>query len=238
MKKPYLKYLQILLKKSKYLFFSSLIFISITAMACNPGKSNSTVKTPKVTIINEDANLEPAIIEGFKNIIYNVYPKLVNDFNENARMDITVKIDTVYEGVAYAHNGRVTVSSKWLHKKPSDLDLMTHEIMHIVQAYPNGSGPGWLTEGIADFVRFKYGINNSKAGWSLPEFSSTQNYSNSYRITARFLVWIGQNYDEKIVYKLDKRLRSNTYSPEIWKEYTGYGINQLWDKYSQNPILE
>ena len=223
------------LRKNKIMLYSYLFIVGLTTNVVAQTKSSN--KVPKVAIINDDARLDPSIIKGFENIILTVYPKLAKDFNKNARMDITVKIDTTYDGVAYANNGRVTVSSKWLHKKPNDLDLMTHEIMHIIQAYPNDAGPGWLTEGIADYVRYKYGVNNEKAGWSLPEFSNKQEYTNSYRITARFLAWITQNYDKKFVYKIDGKMRSNTYSPELWQEYTGLTLDQLWRKYSSNPVL-
>tara|TARA_R110002051_G_scaffold324970_1_gene424899 strand:- start:83104 stop:83784 length:681 start_codon:yes stop_codon:yes gene_type:complete len=221
----------------------SILFIYLISFFFNygvfaQGELNSNRKTPELSIINEDETLNPKIIEGFKNIVFKVYPKLVKDFNKNARMNLTIKIDTAYDGVAYANNGRVTVSSKWLHKKPEDLDLMTHEIMHIIQSYPNGAGPGWLTEGIADYVRYKYGLDNEKAGWSLTKFSKDQNYKNSYRITARFLVWVSQNYDKKIVYKMDKKLRTKKYSPELWVKYTGFNIDQLWAKYNDSPEID
>ncbi|QCX37395.1 secretory protein [Aureibaculum algae] len=225
--------------KRNLLFVCSCLVLTFNPnTTCAQSDLNSNTKTPRVSIINEDTSLSLSIIDGFENIIYKVYPKLVKDFNKNARMDISVKIDTAYDGVAYANNGRVTVSSKWLHKKPKDLDLMTHEIMHIIQSYPNGAGPGWLTEGIADFVRYKYGVDNESAKWSLTEFSKNQSYKNSYRITARFLVWISQNYDKKIVVKMDNKLRSNKYSPKLWEKYTGLSIDQLWDNYSKNPSLK
>tara|TARA_R110000868_G_C10939064_1_gene766921 strand:+ start:1777 stop:2487 length:711 start_codon:yes stop_codon:yes gene_type:complete len=224
--------------KSKLLILSLLVFVSANSTAYKQVNESIRNKTPKVAVLNEDTTLDTDIIKGFKNIIYKVYPKLVKDFNKNARMDLTIKIDTAYDGVAYANDGRITVSSQWLHKKPEDLDLMTHEIMHIIQSYPNGSGPGWLTEGIADYVRYKYGLNNKKADWSLPEFSENQNYKNSYRITARFLLWITQKYDKKIVNKLDSHLRSKTYTPELWREYTGFDVDQLWKNYSENPKLK
>lgn len=230
--------LQILLKRNTASLFCCITLMSVSINALAQDSENSKLGFPEITIINEDAKLEPSILEDLKSIINTVYPKLVKDFNNNARMDITVKIDTTYDGVAFAHNGRVTVSSKWLDKKPNDLDLMTHEIMHIIQSYPNNAGPGWLTEGIADFVRYKYGINNSKAGWSLTEFSDKQSYKNSYRITARFLVWLSQNYDEKIVSKMDDKLRTKAYSAELWKEYTGFSIDELWGVYSKNPNLK
>lgn len=236
MKNNQIKVLKVQAKKN-ILFLICCILFTCTINTLFAQGDLST-KNPKISIINEDAELSPSIIKGFENIILKVYPKLVKDFNKNARMDITVKIDTSYDGVAYANNGRVTVSSKWLHARPNDLDLMTHEIMHIIQSYPNGAGPGWLTEGIADFVRHKYGVDNVKAGWSLTEFSKNQSYKNSYRITARFLVWITQNYDKKFVIKMDKKLRSNTYSPELWKEYTGLNVDQLWESYSNNPTIK
>lgn len=163
---------------------------------------------------------------------------MAKDFNPEAIDTIEVKIDTSYDGVAYANNGKITINSEWLKKKPEDLDVITHETFHIVQAYPNGSGPGWLTEGIADYARFKYGVNNKKADWSLTAFSPSQNYDNSYRITARFLYWLTQKYDEDLVFKLDKNMRDKTYSDGLWKEYTGKNINELWSEYSKNPNLK
>tara|TARA_R110002050_G_scaffold286121_2_gene436327 strand:+ start:91023 stop:91715 length:693 start_codon:yes stop_codon:yes gene_type:complete len=216
--------------------FITIIYTSLSFSVFS--QNNIKSKSPKISVINEDSQLPTSIIKGFENIIATVYPELIRDFNKKARMDVTVKIDTTYDGVAYAHDGRVTVSSKWLYKKPEDLDLMTHEIMHIIQSYPNDAGPGWLTEGIADFVRYKYGVDNQAAGWYLPEFSQTQSYTNSYRITARFLVWISQNYNKKIVYKMDAKLRSKTYAPELWQKYTGLTIDELWTKYSKNPTLK
>ena len=47
-----------------------------------------------------------------------------------------------------------------------------------------------LTEGLADYARYKYGVNNAAAGWSLPNYASGQSYTNAYAVTARFLVWL------------------------------------------------
>jgi len=60
--------------------------------------------------------------------------------------------------------------------------------MHIVQDYGQSTGPGWLTEGIADYARYKFGVNNPAAKWALPAYKSTQKYTDAYRVTARFLV--------------------------------------------------
>ncbi len=147
-----------------------------------------------------------------------------------------VRIDTAYTGVAYAHNGKITISSEWLRKKPGDLDVITHETMHLVQAYPSGSGPGWITEGIADYVRYIYGVDNEGAGWSLPEYKEGQHYTDSYRITARFFFWLSLNYKKGMLSKLDKNMRNATYNDAFWQKETGYDLETLWQQYTEIRI--
>ena len=195
-------------------------------------------KKGKVLIFtNHDPNLNQDTKDGLVKTFFKVYPKLIKDFNPESMDTIRVKIDTEYDGVAYAHNGRITISSDWLEKKPGDIDVITHEVMHIVQSYPPNSGPGWLTEGIADYVRFKYGVDNEGAGWSLPDYKPENSYKNSYRITARFLYWLTKKYDKKIVQKLDKNMRNKTYSADLWNQYTGKSLDELWAEYSESPQI-
>ena len=186
----------------------------------------------ELIFINQDPDLDPETKMGLINTFFKVYPELAKDFNPKTLKKVEVKIDTSYNGVAYANDGKVTISSKWLHKMPKDLDVITHEVMHIVQSYPNGSGPGWLTEGIADYVRSEYGLTNKEGGWSLPDFEKKSHYTNSYRVTARFLGWVVKNYDEDLVFKLDRNLRNNTYTSKLWEEYTGNSLDKLWSLYS------
>ena len=214
-----------------------MVFVLIHLQSIAQQKNQSSTKELNIDYHSDDATLDPSIKKGIEHIILTVYPKLSHDFNPDARKDIAIRIDTSYDGVAYANNGQVTISSAWLHKKPEDLDLVTHEIMHIVQAYLNGSGPGWLTEGIADYARYKYGLDNKGAGWSLTQFSSSQSYENSYRITARFLVWISEKYDAELVKKLDAHLRENTFNSNLWTDYTGKNVDELWKEYSENPKI-
>ncbi len=213
----------------------NLICLSLAIVMYSFGFSQKNAIT--LSYQNDDSTLDSSIENGFKKIVFHVYPQLIKDFNSKARKDLKIRIDTSYNGVAYAHDGQITVSSKWMHSHPKDLDLMTHEIMHIIQSYPGGSGPGWLTEGIADYVRFKYGLNNKEGGWSLTPFNKNQHYTNSYRITARFLEWIRQKYDKRIIIKLDKHLRNQTYSEDLWKTYTGKDLEELWEIYSSNPSI-
>jgi hypothetical protein len=108
--------------------------------------------------------------------------------------------------------------------------------MHIIQAYTGGT-PGWLTEGIADLVRYRYGVNNSAAGWSLPAYSSSQSYTNAYRVTARFLAWLENHVSSTIVTNLNTALRNHTYTANTWVTLTGKTVDQLWADYGANPAL-
>ena len=170
---------------------------------------------------------------------YKVYPAMVKSYNPKASILVTFVIDPEYDGVAATSDDRVVFSAKYMTSHPDDLDVVTHEVMHIVQNYGDESGmPGWLTEGIADYVRYAYGINNEKAGWSLPKFTTDQNYTNSYRITARFLAWLEHSGHKDIVKTLDLAGRDKTYNNgEIWKKLTGKTIDELWLDYSQNPAI-
>lgn len=219
----------------------NLFFICLLAFPVLKAQDNK-LNTPDKNLItvsfeSEDPLFDPAIKEGLVNIILEVYPKLVKDFNPEAIQHVKVKIDTAYTGVAYANDGQVTISSAWMKKRPGDLDLITHEVMHIIQSYPSKSGPGWLTEGIADYVRHVYGVDNVGAGWSLPNYDPKHKFTDSYRVTARFLLWVTEKYDKDLVVKLDRNLRNNTYSPELWKEYTGKTIEELWEEYIEDPLV-
>jgi hypothetical protein len=139
--------------------------------------------------------------------------------------------------VAETGGDSVRISPKWLKEHPEDIDVITHEAMHIVQAYRHPV-PGWLTEGIADYARYTYGVNNQAGKWRLPDFRAGQHYTNAYRVTARFLVWLEKHDHPGIVDKLDKAARDGSYRPSMWAELTGKTVDELWQEYSQHPDLE
>jgi len=167
-----------------------------------------------------------------------VYPREAKRFNPRTLKKITFVIDPVYDGVAATGNGVATYNPAWLRKHPEDLDVVTHEVMHVVQAYPNGACPGWLTEGIADYVRYAYGVNNVRGEWKLPDYKAGQNYTNSYRVMARFLVWLEQHGHPKIVDALDAAARTRTYTPAVWQRQTGQSLDELWAAYAANPTVK
>lgn len=214
------------------LLLFSFLFCSINLTA----QISDTFKEKgfSLTFISQDKSLDPALKKRMIETFYNVYPKLVKEFNKKALKEVVFLVDTSYQGVAATSDGKVTFSSRWLKLHPEDIDVVTHEVMHIVQDYGNTNGPGWLTEGIADYVRYKFGVDNEGANWSLPDYKEGQSYKNSYRITAKFLDWLEAGDHKGMVKNMDKHLRDHTYSDELWRQYTGRTLDELWSKYAES----
>jgi hypothetical protein len=201
--------------------------------------SKDSIKKKGYTIlfINKDSGFSAVTKQRMIDTYFKVYPKEAKRFNKDTRKMVTFIIDPGYKGVAAAGGGIIRVNPKWMADHPEDLDVVTHEAMHIVQSYPGGAGPGWLTEGIADYVRYVFGVNNEAGKWSLPKYDTSHHYTKAYRITARFLVWVEKNYNKKLVNKLDNAMRTKTYKPEIWQALTGKSLDDLWGEYAKNPVI-
>jgi len=224
------------MKKMRDFFVIGLTLLSIHA-AWGQQEEVFKEKGYTLTFINQDATLDPALKQRLIKTFFEVYPVLAKTYNGKTLREVTFFVDTAYTGVAEAGGGRVRFSSRWFHKNPKDIDVVTHEVMHIVQAYPDDAGPWWVTEGVADYVRYAYGVDNAGGGWALPPYKDGQTYENGYRITARFLAWIEANVKKGFVKTLDKSMRSKTYTADIWKQQTGKSIDELWKAYSTSPVL-
>ncbi|HEX2534350.1 MAG TPA: GH92 family glycosyl hydrolase, partial [Chitinophagaceae bacterium] len=190
-----------------------------------------------LVFINRKKDFDTALKRRLIETHFTVYPEQVKRFNPNATRRVTFFIDPEYTGVAEAARGRVRFNPDWFRRNPNDIDVVTHEDMHIVQSYGRSTGPGWLTEGIADYVRYQMGVNNQGSGWALPAFDPKHSYANSYRITARFLAWMVKNVRPTLVDELDAALRKHTYTAETWKELTGKTLDENWQAYAAAPAL-
>jgi len=184
-----------------------------------------------LTFESNHASLDPTLKARMINTFFIVYPKLAKEYNKNTLKHVKFLVDTAYKGVAAAHDGQVVFSSIWMDKHPEDIDVVTHEVMHIVQSYGSSVGPGWLTEGIADYARYKFGVDNAGAKWVLPALKSNHHYTSSYRITARFFDWMEKNVKSGTIKAVDQSLRDHSYTPEIWKQLTKDDLDGLWAAY-------
>ena len=222
------------------LVFTKLIF----AANEKPAVKNLTIHTDTTSqagytliFINEEQGFSSDLSQKLKDTFFSVYPLLCEKYNSGSAREVTFVIDPAYDGVAATSGNRVVYNPRWFDQHPNDIDVVTHEVMHIVQAYGNAPGPWWITEGIADYVRFKFGVDNAGAGWSLPDVSDKQNFDNSYRVTARFFVWIEKTKHKNFVEKMDKAMRDHKYSDNVWVKLTGKTPQELWKEYVSNPEI-
>jgi hypothetical protein len=188
-------------------------------------------------VINKDSLFNATTLQNMVAVFWKIYPQEMNRFNPQSLRTVTILISNDYKGVAATQNGIIKIDQNWLTVHPEDIDVITHEAMHIVQAYPYQPANLWLSEGIADYARYTFGVNNLKSGWALPSYHDGQNYTNSYRISARFLVWMEKYKRKDIVNKLDTALRNGSYQTFTWVKLTGKTIDELWAEYTSNPII-
>ena len=182
------------------------------------------------------APVRERIIETF----FSAYLRERADFHPAAPAQVGIVIDPAYDGIAFvgekAQAATITINPAWLAKHPGDIDLVTHEAMHIVQGYPeyaNARVPGWLVEGIADYARDRYGKDNAGAAWALPtQVKPDQNFDTGYRVTGAFLAW-SEAQHPGLVKALDGALRDGRYTPALWQARTGLALPALWAAYVQ-----
>jgi hypothetical protein len=123
-----------------------------------------------------------------------------------------------YDGIAETSAFGIRISSRFIRDNPEDVDgAMVHEIAHVVQGYGLHWAPGWLTEGIADYVRF-FRWSTGELGHIHPDRS---HYNGSYRITASFLNFLVARYDPEIVRKLNRAIREGHYRERLFQTITG-----------------
>jgi hypothetical protein len=136
-----------------------------------------------------------------------------------------------YKGVAAAGGGRITGSVTYFKANPNDVGAMVHETVHCVQNYRARGNPGWLVEGVADYVRF-FRYEPGRLGVKLtPERAR---YDASYRVTAAFLAFVSDRYDPQLVTKLNAVMRQGKYDPGVWKALTGKSVEELGQEWRQS----
>jgi hypothetical protein len=141
---------------------------------------------------------------------------------------ITLVLRKHIDAPAYTADNTITVDGEWIAKHPNDLGMVIHELTHVVQQYPDGE-PGWLVEGIADYVRWwRYEPDSPR-----PHLGPKATYHDAYRTTAAFLAWVSYHYDERLVPALDNEMRRGRDPMPVFQKLTGKTPQQLWDE--MNP---
>jgi hypothetical protein len=184
------------------------------------------------------------------------YPKIVammpsDGFSAPKNFSVVLR---PMNGVAYTTGTRIVGNSTWLGTELNHeaVGSLIHETVHIVQQYGHGwrddqPVPGWLTEGIPDYIRFfKYEpqtLDSSRYGAGIPYMKHMRNinYDGMYRISANFLDYVIRHYDPKqtLLQKVNAACRQGTYTDGLWKEMTGktlFELNDEWKAAVQQQI--
>jgi hypothetical protein len=140
--------------------------------------------------------------------------------------ELSITFEKDKKGVADTSGNKIRVAADWVKKHPEDTGMIVHELVHVVQGY-KGPGPAWVTDGIADFIR--YFQFEKKA--VTPKEKRKGSWKDSYRTTASFFAWIQEKHDREIVQKLNKAMRGGSYSDDLFKQATGKDLESLWKDY-------
>lgn len=191
----------------------------------------AAAEAPRIEVDVSQAPECEAFARRSKAICGEWYPKinvLLNGTNQPLPYPTITLAFAPLAGVAATTANHITVSAEWVTRKaPDDYGMIVHELTHIVQDY-QGRGEGWLTEGIADYIRdycFEPGVRTAHVD---PDKSS---YRDGYGVTAAFLAWLEQHRARGIVGRLSRDSRAGTFTPAKFKEYAGQDVDELWRQF-------
>lgn len=186
---------------------------------------------PEQITLQVDASADPrlASVAGeMTKVFFNSYPELLKRWDNPAKPTFrNVKLVFKHINVpAYASGDTITCNIDWFLSHPDDTGALTHELTHVVQHYAQYR-PSWLVEGIAEVSRYNYGPKED-VKWKLPASLTAKNkYTDSYRVTGRFLVWLDQKYPGTVD-KIHRHLQEGTYKQEDFQTVTGKSLDDLW----------
>lgn len=185
---------------------------------------------PAVTVrVTVDTSEVPEVADwgrDAKRLVERWHPRIVrllpsDGFRPPTEVRLVFKKDM--KGVAYASGRTITIAAGWIKAHPDDFGMVVHELTHVIQAYRRG-GPGWLVEGIADYVRFAHFEPMTRIVVNPRRAKVTD----GYRTTAKFLAWAESAHDRDLVREVNAALRAGRYREELFKVRTGKTLEQLW----------
>jgi len=172
------------------------------------------------------------------------YPKIVEMLpgeGYEAPKSVSITFSASMRGVAATGGNRVRCAASWFRRQ---LDgeakgAVVHELVHVVQSYGRARRtnptptrtPGWLVEGIADYIRWFLYEPQTRGAEITARNISRARYDASYRVSGNFLNWVTETYDKEIVRKLNAAAREGKYSEDIWKECTGHTVQELGEQW-------
>ena len=198
------------------------------------GKYEITIDTSAAPDLTEwaDQQLAPVLREWYPKIV-----RMLPSEGYEAPNHVAIVFREGMNVPAAASGSRISCNAGWFRRnlKGEARGAVVHEMVHVVQQYgrarrnnPDATRtPGWLVEGIADYIRwFLYEPETRGAEITQRNFSRAK-YDGNYRITGNFLNWVTEKYAKDVVEKLNAVSREGKYNEDLWKNYTGKTVQEL-----------
>lgn len=168
-----------------------------------------------------------------KKLVETWHPKITeylktDGFTPPNEIKIVFKKDTkLIAGTSGREHKTIAISADWVRKHPEDTGMVVHELVHCIQCYPEPK-PGWIVEGIADYIRFAQYEPRTRIRVDARRAS----YKDGYRTAAAFFAWIERNYDKNIVVQTNRAMRNSEYKDELVEKWTGKKLDDLWKEFA------
>jgi len=171
--------------------------------------------------------------EAAQRLLLEWHPRISNllpskGFEPQRRVELRIRKSD--KGVGGTSGHRIGVSSSWIEKHPDDFGMIIHELVHVIQRYPDPD-PGWITEGIADYLR--WAIYEGKPQAWFPAGRHEQGYQAGYRVAAGLFLWLETDVAPGIVKRLNTSMRNRAFDTMIFTDATGKSLDGLWADYVQ-----
>ncbi len=130
---------------------------------------------------------------------------------------------------AWTQGNRVSCNTEWYRKnlQGEAKGCTIHELVHVVQKYGRGNKvPGWITEGIPDYIRWFLYEPASHGAEMNAQQASRVNYDASYRVSANFINWVSAQKPQ-LVAELNTAARDGKYEESLWQTITGKTVQEL-----------
>jgi hypothetical protein len=173
------------------------------------------------------------------------YPKIVAMLPSEgftAPRTFSINFTNEYKGVAATMGNRVVCAPPWFRQqlKGEAIGAVVHELVHVVQQYNRARRvggnrpPGWLVEGLCDYIRWYLYEPESKGAEIRPRNIANARYDGSYRVTANFLNFVVGKYDKDLIKELNAAMREGRYTAEFWKTRTAKPVEELADEWKKS----
>lgn len=189
-----------------------------------------TSETPDLTDWSRE-QLVPMVRDWYAKLV-----RMLPSAGYQAPTKFSVVLSADMKGVAATSGTRIRCAAAWIRAnlQGEAVGAVFHEMVHVVQQYDQtrrapgaSSPPGWLVEGITDYLRWYHFEPQSRGAEITRANLSRARYDGSYRVTANFLNWVTRRHDTAFVPQLNAAIREGRYSAETWKQLTGQAVAEL-----------